>query len=169
METTATESKSDAPEEKVLDLNTALEILDSYPRSRRYLIPMLQKIQKAYRFLPEPIIEMVIERLRLKKAQVYGVISFYPQLMITEPGKYILKLCVGTACFVKGSTIIADKIHDKYHIREGQTDARKLYTLQTASCMGNCGAAPILLVGEDFYGNVDPEQTLPMLEPYETK
>jgi len=94
------------------------------------------------------------------------VISFYPQLRITEPGKHIIKLCYGTACFVKGAPIIGDKIHDRYHIRPGETDDTKLFTLQTASCLGNCGAAPMAIIGEDTHGNIDPEETLNILGEY---
>lgn len=145
---------------KELDLTAAREILASYPiKSRRYLIPILQKVQTAYRFLPAEIIQMIIEDLGISKAQIYGVISFYPQLMITEPGKYIIKLCYGTACFVKGAPIIAEKLHDIYHIRPGDTDEAKLFTLQTASCLGNCGAAPMCIIGSDTHGCLDPEKT----------
>ena len=160
METTDTtvESKENSPEEKELDLGPAHEILDSYPKSRRYLIPILQKINSAYRFLPAEVVQLIMEDLNVSKAQIYGIISFYPQLLITEPGKYILKLCTGTACFVKGSSIIAEKIFEGYHIRETETDEKKLFTLQTASCLGNCGAAPILMVGDEFNGNLEPEK-----------
>jgi len=155
------------PEEQELDLTAAQEILDSYPRARRYLIPIMQKIHVAYRYLPEETVQLIMEELGLSKAQIYGIISFYPQLLITEPGKYILKVCVGTACFVKGSTLICNKIDDKYHIKVGETDAKKFITLQTASCFGNCGAAPIIMMGEDTIGSLDPEKTYETLSAYE--
>jgi NADH:ubiquinone oxidoreductase subunit E len=94
------------------------------------------------------------------------VISFYPSLLITEPGKYIIRLCYGTACFVKGAPIIGDKMHERYHMRPGETDSTKLFTLQTASCLGNCGAAPMAIIGEDTHGNIDPEKTLEILGEY---
>lgn len=171
METTDTtiENKEDSPEEKELDLEPAHKILASYPKSRRYLIPILQKIHVAYRFLPPEVVELITEDLKVSKAQIYGVISFFPQLLTTEPGKYILKLCTGTACFVKGASIIAEKIFEGYHIRETETDEKKLFTLQTASCLGNCGAAPILMVGDDFNGNLAPEDTLGLLAGYKDK
>ena len=97
---------------------------------------------------------------------IFGVISFYPGFMITEPGKYILKVCMGTACFVKGAEIICEKVDEKYHIKVGETDESKLFTLQTASCLGNCGAAPMLVVGDDIFGNLDPDSTLETLSNY---
>lgn len=164
------ETKDDTQAEgkkKQLDLSKAREILDSYPaKSRRFLIPILQKVQAAYRYLPEEIIRMIMDELEISKAQIYGVISFYPQLMITEPGKYIIKLCYGTACFVKGAPVIADKLHDIYHIRPGDTDKSKLFTMQTASCLGNCGAAPMIIIGSDTHGCVDPEKTAEVFGAY---
>ena len=153
-------------EEKPIDLAAGKEIIGNIPNTpnnRRYLIPTLQKIQDAYRYLPDPVVRLLMAKLRMARAEIYGVISFYPGLMITEPGKYILKLCYGTACFVKGAEIIANKIQEKYHIGPGETDKSKLFTLQTASCLGNCGAAPMAIIGEDTHGTIDPEQTLPML------
>jgi NADH-quinone oxidoreductase subunit E/NADP-reducing hydrogenase subunit HndA len=158
-----------APQEKKLDPQKALDILNQYPPSRRYLIPILQKIQDAYRFLPPDIIKLVIKRLGATKAQVYGVITFYPQFRVEEPGRFIVKLCFGTACFVKGAPIIAQKIKDKYHIGPGQTDAKKVFTLQTASCLGNCGAAPMAIIGKNTHGTIDPEQTYTMLDSYENQ
>jgi len=165
-DTTATEPP---PEEQALDLTAAEKILDGYPKSRRYLIPILQKIHVAYRYLPEEAMNLVIEELGVSKSQVYGVISFYPQLLITEPGKYIVKVCTGTACFVKGASIICNKIDEKYHVKVGETDATKFLTLQTASCFGNCGAAPIIMVGDDSIGNMDPEKTQEILAAYENE
>ena len=107
-----------------------------------------------------------MEFFGVSRAEVYGVISFYPQLRITEPGKYIIKLCYGTACFVKGATIINDKIYEKYHIKPGDTDDTKLFTLQTASCLGNCGAAPMAIIGDDTHGTIDPEKTYDILGEY---
>jgi NADH:ubiquinone oxidoreductase subunit E len=150
-----------------LDVTPVRGILDSFPSiSRRYLIPMLQKVQDHYRFVPGEVLEMVMDELGITKAQIASVVSFYPQLRITEPGKYIIKLCYGTACFVKGADIIADKIDEKYHIRPGATNNTKLFTLETASCLGNCGAAPMALVGDDTYNTIDPEKTFEILGSY---
>ena len=154
-------------EEEEIDLAPVHEILDSFPsRNRRYLIPMLQKVQAVYRYLPDKAMQLLMQALEITRAEIFGVISFYPGLLITEPGKYIIKLCFGTACFVKGANIIGNKIHETYHIHPGDTDETKLFTLQTASCLGNCGAAPLAIVGEDTYGTIDPDKTLELLGAY---
>ena len=162
-----TDDNTAVEEEKEIDLDLTREILDQLPqKSRRYLIPTLQKVQAVYRYLPETALVLLQKEMGITRAQICGVISFYPQFFMTEPGKYILKLCYGTACFVKGAAIIAEKIHDRYHIHPGETDEDKLFTLQTASCLGNCGAAPMAIIGEDTYGNIDPENTLKILGSY---
>ena len=163
-EETATET---APEEKKICMETVNRILDSFPsRSRRYLIPMLSKIQDEFRYLPEDIIKFIMKDLKITRAEIYGVISFYHQFRITEPGKYIYKLCYGTACFVKGAPIIAEKLKEKYNIGQGETDESKLFTLEFASCLGNCGAAPMAIIGEDTYGTIDPEKTVEICNNY---
>ena len=158
---------ADQDTEEEVDLAPTEEILKNLPNnSRSLLIPTLQKIQNVYRYLPSPAMELLSEFLNITRAEIYGVISFYPALLTTEPGKYIIKLCYGTACFVKGAPIIGDKMHECYHIRPGETDPTKLFTLQTASCLGNCGAAPMAIIGEDTHGNIDPEKTLEILGEY---
>mgnify|MGYP003754024587 CR=1 FL=1 len=150
------------------NLILTLESVDIKDAPTNYLqIDHLEKtIRRRYRYLPDPAMGLLMEFFNVARAEIYGVISFYPQLRITEPGKYIIKLCYGTACFVKGATIINDKIHDKYHIKPGETDAEKLFTLQTASCLGNCGAAPMAIIGEDTHGTIDPEKTYDILSEY---
>ncbi len=167
METNETTTVAEDIEQKEIDLAPAEEIIKNLPdNSRSHLIPTLGKIQNAYRYLPSPAMELLSEFLNLTRAEIYGVISFYPVLLITEPGKYIIKLCYGTACFVKGAPIIGEKMHERYHMRLGETDPTKLFTLQTASCLGNCGAAPMAIIGDDTYGNIDPEKTLDILGEY---
>ena len=154
-------------EEEEIDLTPVHEILNSFPsRDRRYLIPMLQKVQAVYRYLPDKAMLLLMEALEITRAEIFGVISFYPGLLTNEPGKYIIKLCYGTACFVKGANIIANRIDECYHMRPGDTDETKLFTLQTASCLGNCGAAPMAIIGEDTYGTIDPEKALDLLGTY---
>ena len=154
-------------EEEEIDLALVHEILDSFPsRNRRYLIPMLQKVQAVYRYLPDKAMQLLMQALEISRAEIFGVISFYPGLLTTEPGKYIIKLCYGTACFVKGANIIANRIHETYHIHPGDTDETKLFTLQTASCLGNCGAAPMAIVGDDTHGTIDPEKSIELLSSY---
>ena len=163
-EETATET---TPEEKTICMDTVCRIIDSFPsRSRQFLIPMMSKLQLEFRYLPEEIIDLLVQEMKITRAEIYGVISFYHQFRMTEPGKYIFRLCYGTACFVKGAPIIAEKLKEKYHIGQGETDETKLFTLEFASCLGNCGAAPMAIIGDDTYGTIDPEKTIEISKKY---
>lgn len=154
-------------ENSKIDMETVCKIINSFPdKSRRHLIPVLSKIQREFRWLPDEVIEVVTIEMNVTRAEVYGVISFYPQFRMTEPGKHIFRLCYGTACFVKGAPIIADKLKEKYHMSNGETDPSKLFTLEFASCLGNCSAAPMAIIGDDTHGSIDPEKTLKIAERY---
>ncbi len=154
------------PESKI-SMDTVYKIIGSFPsKSRHHLIPVLSKIQREIRWLPDEVIEVVMTEMNVTRAEIYGVISFYPQFRMTEPGKHIFRLCYGTACFVKGAPIIAQKLKDKYNIGQGETDESKLFTLEFASCLGNCSAAPMAIIGEDTYGSIDPDKTLEIAEKY---
>ncbi len=153
--------------ESAIDLDMVYKIIGSFPdKSKRHLIPVLSKIQKEFRWLPNEVIEVVIKEMNVTRAEIYGVISFYPQFRMTEPGKHIFRLCYGTACFVKGAPIIAEKLKEKYHMGNGETDPSKLFTLECASCLGNCAAAPMAIIGEDTYGSIDPDKILDITEKY---
>jgi len=165
----AAKAEAPTPEEKKICMDTVRAIINSFPgRSRQFIIPMLTKIQNQFRFIPEEVIEVVMEELNISRAEICGVISFYPQYRMTEPGKYIFRLCYGTACFVKGAPIIAEKIKEKYGIGKGETDPTKLFTLEFASCLGSCAAAPMAIVGDDdTYGTIDPDKTLELCSNYQ--
>ena len=156
-----------APEEVKICMTTVHKVIDSFPnKSRRYLIPMLSKVQDEFRWLPDVVIEVVRTEMGLTRAEICGVISFYHQFRMAEPGKYIYRLCYGTACFVKGAPIIAEKLKEKFHMSQGETDPTKLFTLEFASCLGNCGAAPMAIIGDDTYGTIDPEKTYEICDNY---
>jgi NADH:ubiquinone oxidoreductase subunit E len=150
-----------------VDMDAVYKIIGSYPnKSRNHLIPVLSRIQHEFRWLPDEVIKVVMAEMNITRAEIYGVISFYPQFRRTEPGKYVFRLCYGTACFVKGAPIIAEKLNKKYNIGLGETDENKLFTLEFASCLGNCSAAPMAIIGDDTYGSIDPDKTLEIAEKY---
>ena len=113
----------DEKERKItVNLETVYNIIGSFPdKSRRHLIPVLSKIQKEFRWLSDELIEVVMKEMSVTRAEIYGVISFYPHFRMAEPGKHIFRLCYGTACFVKGAPIIAEKLKEKYHMINGET------------------------------------------------
>lgn len=150
--------------EKIRQFDTVCDILDRHQRRPARLIPILRDIQEEYRYLPEEILAYVATALELPPAHVYGVATFYSHFALTPKGKYVIRLCDGTACHVRGSMPILDAI--RHHLglcAEKQTTEDLLFTVETVSCLGACGLAPVLVVNEKVYGQVTPEKAVAIL------
>jgi len=132
-----------------------LQILDGYQRDRSRLVPILQAVQEEYRYLPEEVMTLVATSLGIPPAKVYGVATFYSHFALQPKGKYVIRVCDGTACHVKGSQDLVDALTQKL----GLDGARKttpdmMFTLETVSCLGACGLAPAMVVNDDVHGQV---------------
>ena len=131
------------------------DILDSFEHNPSKLVPILQMVQEEYRYLPEDIMTFVASSLHLSPAQVYGVATFYSHFALKPKGKYIIKICDGTACHVRNSQTIIDAIHSKLQLSDTKTTTDDLlFTLEIVSCLGACGIAPVVVVNDDVYGSV---------------
>ncbi len=141
------------------------EILDRYDRDPRRLIPILQAVQDAYRYLPEEILTFVATAINVPPARVYGVATFYTHFTLQPKGKYVVKLCDGTACHVKGSERILDHMRAHLGLKEGQTTTPDmLFTVETVSCLGACGLAPVVVINDKVHGQVTPEHARELLD-----
>lgn len=152
--------------EERIDLTRAQEILDQYSGVKGPLIPVLQKIQDAYGYLPKQVVELIAQRLGVTPHQVFGVITFYAQFHLSPRGKHVLRACCGTACHVKGAKRITDKIEELLQVRPGETTEDRLFTYEQVACIGACGMAPIMMIGDRTFGNLDPEKVAKSLERY---
>jgi NADH-quinone oxidoreductase subunit E len=145
--------------------NTVCEILRRNHNDPARLIPILQQVQKEYRYLPEEVLTFIATPLRLRPAQVYGVATFYSHFSLQPHGKYTIRLCDGTACHVRRSTGILDVLYERLGVsEERKTTDDQLFTVETVSCLGACGLAPVMLVNEKVYGQVTPEKALEIIE-----
>lgn len=141
------------------------EILDRYDRDSAKLIPILQAIQEEYRYLPEEVMTYVATSLGLPPARVYGVATFYAHFAMEPKGKYVIRLCDGTACHVKGSNPILEALRKKLNVTEEQkTTPDMLFTLETVSCLGACGLAPVVVINEDVHGQVTSEKAIALVD-----
>ncbi len=141
------------------------EILDSHGRSEAKLIPILQAVQEEYRYLPEEVMAFIATSLGISPARVYGVATFFSHFALEAKGKYVVKICNGTACHVKGSMDIYNAMAKELGLEDGkQTTPDLLFTVETVSCLGACGLAPVLVVNEDVYGQVTPESSVELLK-----
>jgi len=142
-----------------------LQILASFNHDPAKLVSILQAVQEEYRYLPEEVMTFVATSLDISPARVYGVATFYSHFTLEPKGKYVIKVCDGTACHVKGSTELVDTIKERLKLPKGKkTTPDMLFTLETVSCLGACGLAPAVVVNEDVHGQMTAESTRQLLD-----
>ncbi len=145
-------------------------VLDRYGRDPAKLIPILQAVQDEYRYLPEEIMTYVATALDISPANVYGVATFYGHFSLEPKGKYVIKLCDGTACHVKGSGELVDVLRKELRLEgKAKTTPDMLFTLETVSCLGACGLAPVVVIGEDVHGLVTRDEALAIVRGIKQK
>ncbi len=135
------------------------QILEENGRDKAKLIPILQAVQDVYRYLPEEILAFIASSLNISPARVYGVATFFSHFTLKPKGKHIIKVCDGTACHVKKSSLLIDALKTKLNLKGKEiTTKDMLFTVEAVSCLGACGLAPVMLVDNDVYGQVTPEK-----------
>lgn len=150
----------EAKERKVLD-----EILKSHDYSQTAVIAIMQDIQKVYRYLPEDALCYIAKKLDLSEAKVYGVATFYENFSLEPKGKYVIKICDGTACHVRKSTAILDEIRSLLGVTEAKpTTDDMMFTVETVSCLGACGLAPVCTVNDEVYPAMTPEKARELIQ-----
>ncbi len=141
------------------------KILEKHNYLESKLIPILQEVQEVYKYLSKDMISYVATSIGVPPSRVYGVATFYAHFSMTPKGKHIIKLCDGTACHVKKSHGILAALYKKLNLSaDKHTTDDLLFTVETVSCLGACGLAPVLLVGEAVHGQVTPEETIKILD-----
>lgn len=143
------------------------EILQKYQGIKGALIPVLQEAQDAYGYLPKEVIQNIAEKMNIPVSQIYGVVTFYSQFHLKPRGRNIIRVCLGTACHVRGGKAILTAIEDNLHVKAGSTTPDLLFTLETVACIGACGLAPVLMINDDTYGRLTPEGIPEILSKYE--
>lgn len=129
-------------------------------------MPALQYAQELYGYLPYEVQMIVAEELGATLADVYGVVTFYSQFSLYPKGKYRIGICLGTACYVKGSGDIYDKLKEVLGVESGQCTADRKFSLDATRCVGCCGLAPVMTINDDVYGKITPDDVAGILEKY---
>ena len=157
---------------KDIDIDLPVE-LAGYMQSKRgdqgSLINVLHKVQQAFGYIPEEVIPKVAQEVNVSIAKIYGVITFYHLFTMSKPGKYKIQVCTGTACYLKGAKDLLKGFEALLGIKEGETTDNELFSLETVRCVGCCGLAPVVVVGEDTYGNLKKDQLPEILAKYTKK
>jgi NADH-quinone oxidoreductase subunit E len=141
-------------------------ILNKYPKEQRYLLAVLQDIQKKYNYLPRGALIMVQEYFDVPLSKLYSMATFYKALSLKPKGKYIIRVCDGTACHIRGSALIIDEIHRLLNILPGDTTEDGNFSLETVNCLGSCALAPVMVINDKYYGNVTPAMARQILREY---
>jgi len=154
-------STAEAPENLASDLE---ELFRSTPRHPRFLLPLLQDIQSRYRYLPRASLKLAADYLGIPESRVYAVATFYKALSLTPRGEKTVKVCLGTACHLRGAGSVLDALSRALGIPPGGTTEDLRFTLETVNCLGACALAPVVTVNERVYGQMTPGRVAELLE-----
>ena len=141
------------------------EILQAHDYNPALVIAIMQDIQKEYRYLPEAALCYVANKLQISEAKIYGVATFYENFSLQPKGKYVIKVCDGTACHVRKSVPILEEIRTQLGVSaEKPTTDDMMFTVETVSCLGACGLAPTMMVNEDVHPRMTPEKAEELID-----
>ena len=153
-----------------VNLKRVEEIVDGYGCRREALIAIMQDIQNEYKYLSTEALELVADKLGVGVAKVYSVATFYENFSLEAKGKYIVKVCCGTACHVRKSQPIYDGLHEYLGLSGKQkTSGDGMFTLETVACLGACGLSPVMTVNDEVYPKMTPESAIALLESLRDK
>ncbi len=144
-------------------------VIEEHKNEKGPLMPVMHKAQEIFGYLPIEVQNFIAEELNIPLTDVYGVATFYSQFTLEPKGQYNIGVCMGTACYVKGSQQILDKLKDELHVEVGRTTEDGKFTLNATRCLGACGLAPVLMINDDVYGRLVPEDIPDIIKKYKDK
>jgi NADH-quinone oxidoreductase subunit E len=151
-----------------VDLAPAMHIVEQMsPVTSGDVIPLLQRLQEAYGYLPKEMVLAVCEETGLPASRVFGVATFYSQFSLVPQGKHLVRCCKGTACHVRGGQRVMDTVERTLGITDGQTTKDMNFSMETVACLGTCFLAPVVTVDDTYYGQVTPDRLKKVLAQYE--
>jgi len=153
------------------DINEAMwpridQIIKKHKPISGSIITVLRECQNVVGYLPVELIDYVGRGMNLPRSEVYGVASFYALFSMTPKGRHTIKLCLGTACYVKGIKEVLSRVENQFKIKEGQTTDDRRFSLQGVRCLGACGLAPVMVIDGDTHGDISADKILDILEKY---
>lgn len=144
-----------------------LEVISQYKGQKGALMPIMQGAQDIYGYLPYQVQKIISDETGIPIEKIYGVATFYAQFSMSPKGKYVVSVCLGTACYVKGSGLVLEEVEKQLGIHDGECTADGKFSLETCRCVGACGLAPVMIVGGDVYGKMKPDMVKDILAKYE--
>jgi NADH:ubiquinone oxidoreductase subunit E len=144
-----------------------LEVIAKYKGQKGALMPIMQEAQEIYGYLPYQVQKIISDETGIPIEKIYGVATFYAQFSMSPKGKYIVSVCLGTACYVKGAGKILEEVENNLGIGDGECTADGKFSLEVCRCVGACGLAPVMIVAGDVYGKMTPDRVGGILAKYE--
>ncbi|MDI9520159.1 MAG: NADH-quinone oxidoreductase subunit NuoE [Bacillota bacterium] len=143
-------------------------VINKHKDEKGALMPVMQEAQNIFGYLPQDVQIEIAEGLGITLSEVYGVATFYSQFALQPKGEHVISVCMGTACYVKGAQAVLDKLSESLGVAPGETTADGKFTLMATRCLGACGLAPVLTVGDDVHGRVIPDEIPSIIAKYES-
>jgi NADH:ubiquinone oxidoreductase subunit E len=141
-------------------------IISRYEKSEESLLAMLQDFQREFHYIPEKGMKRLSDILSVPESKIYAMGTFYKALSLEPRGKHTVKVCMGTACHLKGSGQIIETIERELGVKRNHTTVDKLYTIESVNCVGACAMSPVVVVDEDYYGHMRPSKIMDILNKY---
>jgi NADH:ubiquinone oxidoreductase subunit E len=141
-------------------------IIENYKANPETLLMIMQDISDMYNYVPPEVVPVLMERLGVQESLIYSVATFYKTISLEPRGKYIVNVCTGTACHVRGADKIMDALKEKLKIKEGQTTDDNLFTLEAVRCVGCCASGPVITVNQETHGGLDRSSAVEIIEGY---
>jgi NADH:ubiquinone oxidoreductase subunit E len=163
MKSEDTELLKEFTPEQVAKLGSIIEKFKGKPGG---LIPVLEEAQVALEYIPMSVQKKIAAGLNLPLSRVYGVVTFYSFFTMTPRGKHTVRVCLGTACYVRGGKAISETLEKQFGIKEGETTADRMFTLESVRCLGACGLGPVIVVDDEVHGRVKPAKVKEVLSQY---
>ncbi len=142
------------------------EVVEQYGASRDELIPILNEINRKVGYLPNGVLELVSKQLKLPQSKVLSVATFYQMLSTKPRGRHVIQFCESAPCHVAGGRQVWERLQEELNIKAGETTEDGKWSLITVSCLGVCGVGPVIVIDEDLYGNITPDQLPEILSHY---
>ncbi|MHC5087636.1 MAG: NADH-quinone oxidoreductase subunit NuoE [Planctomycetota bacterium] len=157
---------TEATQDKLDQLSAFMDEVSQKEYAESYLIAVLHKAQALYGYLPQDVMDQVADKMQIPTAHIWGVATFYHYFNLKPVGKNIVSVCMGTACYVKGADKVLEALKREWGIKVGETTEDKLFTLQEARCLGACGIAPVIMINDKIYGELDAKKTVDLINQY---
>lgn len=149
--------------EKYVQLQEVINLHKGEPGA---LMPVLQEAQNIFGYVPLDVQELIADGLNTTLSEVYGVATFYSQFSLEPKGQYVVGVCLGTACYVKGSQKVLDKLSEELKVAVGKTTEDGRFTLNATRCLGACGLAPVMMINDEVYGRLTPDEIPAIIAKY---